>query len=100
LKLVELKFLEKKYEAIIYQTLLINIYWKKNLKWGTLMINILINLSGKSHDIYNEYIKCNPQDANKEFHVYSPYEIKINEKVKLIKTPMNNCLATLMNNIF
>ena len=64
------------------------------------MINILINLSGKSHDIYNEYIKCNPQDANKEFHVYSPYEIKINEKVKLIKTPMNNCLATLMNNIF
>ena len=64
------------------------------------MINILINLSGKSHDLYNEYIKCNPQDGDKEFHVYSPYEIKINEKVKLIKTPMNNCLATLMNNIF
>ncbi len=64
------------------------------------MINILINLSGKSYDIYNEHIKINPQDVDKKFHVYSPYEITKNENVKLIKTPMNNCLATLMNNIF
>ena len=64
------------------------------------MINILINLSGTSKDIFEEYIKNNPQENDKEFHVYSPYQIKINENVKLIKTPMNNCLATLMNNIF
>ncbi len=64
------------------------------------MINIIINLSGKSENLYENYIKKHPKDKNNFFYVYTPYDIIDNVKIKIIKTPMNNCLATLMNNIF